>query len=214
MPAPPPLPGPLAHLGPVLRHGYLAVGGLVLLEDFGIPVPGETILIAAALYAGAGRLNIAVVALVALVAAITGDNIGYAVGRLGGRRLVLRFGRYVLLTEQRLTTAEGFFARHGGKVVAVARFVEGLRQANGIVAGLTRMPWPRFVAFNALGAALWVALWSCTGYFAGSHVTAIYHAVGNISLLLAALAVLALLVAWRRHRHRRGDGGRPEQVRA
>jgi membrane protein DedA with SNARE-associated domain len=91
-----PLPGLLAHLTPVLDHyGYLAVGGFITLEDFGIPVPGETILIAAAVYAGAGRLNIVAVGLVAVIAAVAGDNIGYAVGFFGGRALVLRFGKYV-----------------------------------------------------------------------------------------------------------------------
>src|SRR5713101_6252228 len=101
-----PLPGLLAHLAPVLDHyGYLAVGGFITLEDFGIPVPGETILIAAAVYAGAGRLNIFIVGLVAVVAAIIGDNIGYAIGFFGGRALVLRFGQYVRLTSERLDKA-------------------------------------------------------------------------------------------------------------
>lgn len=133
------LPGVLAHLAPVLGHyGYLALGGFVLLEDFGIPVPGETILIAAAVYAGTGKLNILLVALIALVAAVVGDNLGYAIGLFGGRQLVLRFGRYVFITDERLDKAQGFFERHGGKVVSVARFIEGLRQANGIVAAFRR----------------------------------------------------------------------------
>src|SRR5271166_2004981 len=165
-----PLPGILANLAPVLDHyGYLAVGGFVALEDFGVPVPGETILIAAAVYAGAGRLNIFVLALIAVLAAIVGDNIGYAVGYFGGRALVLRFGKYVRLTSERLDKAEGFFRRYGGVVVAGARFIEGLRQANGIVAGTVRMHWLKFLAFNALGAALWVTVWASIGYLAGSH---------------------------------------------
>ncbi len=204
-----PLPGLLAHLAPVLDHyGYLAVGGFITLEDFGIPVPGETILIAAAVYAGAGRLNIAAVGLVAVLAAVAGDNIGYAVGYFGGRALVLRFGRYVGLTSDRLDKAEGFFARYGGAVVTGARFLEGLRQANGIVAGTIRMPWPRFLAFNALGAALWAGVWASAGYLAGDHITAIYNAVSRYSLYLLialAVAVAALIIraAVRRHRHAR-----------
>ena len=88
-----PLPGFLAHLEPVLDHyGYLAVGGFVLLEDFGVPVPGETILIAAAVYAGAGRLNMVGVGLIAFLAAVIGDNLGYVIGHFGGRALVLRYG--------------------------------------------------------------------------------------------------------------------------
>ena len=204
-----PLPGLLAHLAPVLdRYGYLAVGGFITLEDFGIPVPGETILIAAAVYAGAGRLSIVAVGLVAVMAAVAGDNIGYAVGFFGGRALVLRFGKYVGLTSARLGKAEGFFDRYGAVVVAGARFIEGLRQANGIVAGTIRMPWPRFLVFNTLGAVLWVGVWASVGYLAGNHITAIYDTVSRYSLyLLIALAVVvaALIIsaAVRRHRHAR-----------
>jgi membrane protein DedA with SNARE-associated domain len=187
-----PLPGLLAHLAPVLDHyGYLAVGGFITLEDFGVPVPGETILIAAAVYAGAGRLSIVAVGLVAVLGAMVGDNIGYAVGFFGGRALVLRFGRYVGLTSARLDKAEGFFGRYGGAIVAGARFIEGLRQVNGIVAGTSRMPWLRFAAFNALGAALWVGLWASAGYLAGGDITAIYNAVSRYSLYLLIALVLA-----------------------
>ena len=201
-----PLPGLLAQLAPVLDHyGYVAVGGFIMLEDFGVPVPGETILIAAAVYAGAGRLNIVAVGLIAVLAAMVGDNIGYAVGFFGGRALVLRLGRYVALTSERLERAEGFFARYGGAVVAGARFLEGLRQANGIVAGTVRMPWLRFAAFNALGAALWVTVWASVGYLAGGHITAIYDTVSSYSLyLLIALAIVVaalITLATLRHRH-------------
>jgi membrane protein DedA with SNARE-associated domain len=205
-----PLPGLLAHLAPLLDHyGYLAVGGFITLEDFGIPVPGETILIAAAVYAGAGRLNIFAVAVIAIVAAVIGDNIGYAIGRFGGRALVLRFGKYVRLTSERLDKAEGFFRRYGGIVVTVARFIEGLRQANGIVAGISRMPWPKFLAFNALGATLWVGTWASIGYLAGDHITAIYNTITRYSLYLlialgAAVAALIIRSVVRRRRRARG----------
>jgi membrane protein DedA with SNARE-associated domain len=193
-----PLPGLLASLAPVLDHyGYLAVGGFVLLEDFGIPVPGETILIAAAVYAGAGRLSVIAVGLVAFVAAVIGDNIGYAIGYFGGRALVLRFGKYVHLTSERLDKAERFFDRYGGVVVAGARFVEGLRQANGIVAGTIRMHWLKFLAFNALGAALWAGVWTSVGYLAGGHITVIYNTITRYSLyflIALGLAVVALLI--------------------
>lgn len=189
-----PLPGFLAHMGPVLDHfGYLAVGGFITLEDFGVPVPGETVLIAAAVYAGAGRLSIVAVGLLAVVAAVVGDNIGYAIGLFGGRALVERFGKYVLLTTERLEKAEGFFARNGGKVVVIARFIEGLRQLNGIIAGIAEMPWPRFLAFNALGAALWVGVWASVGYFAGDHIEVIYKEFTRYSLYL--LIVLAIVAA-------------------
>jgi membrane protein DedA with SNARE-associated domain len=194
------LPGFLHTLAPLLDHwGYLAVGLLLFVEDFGVPAPGETVLIAASVYAGAGRLNIVAVGLIGFAAAVLGDNVGYAIGRFGGRALVLRFGRYVLLTGERLTKAESFFTRHGGKIVIVARFIEGLRQANGIIAGLTRMPWPRFLAFNALGAAVWVATWSAVGYLAGNHIQAIYTQANRYALYLLAAAVLAIAALIVRH---------------
>jgi membrane protein DedA with SNARE-associated domain len=202
-----PLPGLLADLAPVLDHyGYLAVGGFITLEDFGIPVPGETILIAAAVYAGAGKLNIVAVGLIAVLAAVAGDNIGYAIGFFGGRALVVRFGKYVLITHERLDKAEGFFERYGGIIVAGARFIEGLRQVNGIVAGTIRMPWPRFLIFNTLGAVLWVGVWASAGYLAGDHITAIYNTVSRYSLYLLialAVAVAALVIRAAVRRRRR-----------
>jgi membrane protein DedA with SNARE-associated domain len=199
------LPGPLTELAPVLdQYGYLALAGFVLVESFGVPVPAQTLLIVAGIYAGDGRLNVVLVGLVAFMAAVTGDSIGFWIGRAGGRRLVLRLGRYVLLTEERLNKAEGFFERHGGKIVAVARFVDGLRQFNGVVAGVVNMPWWRFLAFNALGAVLWASLWAGLGDLAGQHIDRIYGEVLRYqTYLLIALAVAAAVPItrwlWRRH---------------
>ncbi|MFV5998394.1 DedA family protein [Streptomyces sp. NPDC056231] len=206
----PPLPGVLGDIAPILDHwGYWAVGGLIFMEDFGIPVPGETILIAAAVYAGAGQLSIIAVIVIGVLAAILGDNVGYLIGRTGGHALVQRYGRYVFLPPERYEKAEKFFTRHGGKVVTVARFIEGLRQVNGIIAGAAEMPWARFVAFNALGAALWVGLWAGVGYFAGNHITTIYTEVNRYSTyLLIALGVLILALVARAvvSRRRRAAG--------
>jgi membrane protein DedA with SNARE-associated domain len=206
-----PLPGIFAGLAPVLDHwGYLAVGGLVLLEDFGVPVPRETILIAASVYAGAGRLNVVVVGIVGFLAAVVGDNIGFAIGHFGGRALALRWGKYVFLTSERLDKAESFFDRHGGKIIVVARFIEGLRQANGIVAGITGMHWRRFLVFNALGAALWTGVWVSVGYLAGTHIKAIYNQITRYSLYaLIALGVLVVAVIVRRLLRRRQTSPRP-----
>lgn len=211
----PQLPGIFGALAPILNsYGYLAVGGLLFLEDFGVPVPGETILIAAAVYAGAGQLNIVVVVLVGFIAAVLGDNLGYAIGHFGGRALVLRFGRYVFLTSERLGKAEKFFTRHGGKVVTIARFIEGLRQANGIVAGLAGMPWRRFLLFNALGAAIWVGTWSAVGYLAGNHLDAVYAQVKRYELyVLIALAVLVIAFIVRYLLRRRRQPGQGEEPR-
>jgi membrane protein DedA with SNARE-associated domain len=202
----PPLPGFLNALASPLQHyGIWAIGLLIMLEDFGIPVPGETILIAGAIYAGAGRLNIVAVGVVGFIAAIIGDNIGFAIGHFGGRALALRWGKYVFLTDERLSKAEDFFDRRGAIVITFARFVEGLRQANGIIAGITGMHWLRFLIFNAIGAALWVGTWVSLGYLAGNHISTIYHYITLYSYyVLIALAVLLVgYIAWRLRRRRR-----------
>ena len=203
---PPPMPGFLNALsGPLNHYGYWAILALVTLEDFGIPVPGETILIAAAIYAGHQQLNVVGVGLVGFAAAIIGDNIGFAIGHFGGRALALRWGRYVGLTEDRLTKAEHYFERHGGKIIVVARFIEGLRQANGIIAGITGMHWRRFLAFNALGAALWVGTWVSLGYLAGNHINTIYHYITQYSYyaLVVLVVLLAGYITWRVLRRKR-----------
>ncbi len=194
------LPGVLQTLEPTLNHfGYLAVTGLVLIEDFGVPVPGETVLILAAVYAGTGRLNIVLVAVLGFCGAVLGDNIGFAIGHFGGRQLAQRYGRYIFLTPERLDKATAFFDRHGGKVIVIARFIEGLRQANGIIAGTTGMHWARFLVFNALGAALWVAVWVSVGYFGGSHINTIYNDATRYDTYLA-IAFGAFLLAYIVHR--------------
>ncbi|HJD82563.1 DedA family protein [Kitasatospora aureofaciens] len=210
---PPPLPGALAGLAPLLDHyGYLAVALLVLLDNCGIPVPGQTILVLASVYAGTGHLDFTAVLLIAAAAATLGNSIGYLIGRTGGRAFVHRWGRYVLLTPARMDRADGFFARHGGKVVLVARFVDGLRQYNGIIAGTTGMPWRRFTPFNLLGAVLWTAVWGTFGYVAGANIGTVYRtairyqlwfAVG-LGLLVAALLLRQVLRYRRRRRHHEG----------
>jgi membrane protein DedA with SNARE-associated domain len=129
-----------------------------------------------------------------------GDNIGFAIGHFGGRRLVLKLGRYVLITEKRLDRAEEFFERHGGKVVPFARFVEGLRQLNGIAAGTFGMGWWRFLVFNVLGAALWVGFWGIVGYFFGDKLNVIDKELGPWGFFLvftiAPILAVGLAVAY------------------
>lgn len=188
------VPAIIQSLAPLIsQYGYVGVGGLLLLEDFGIPVPGETVLIAAAFYAGLGDLNIFAVAIVAFIGAVLGDNIGFAIGEYGGHPLVQKYGKYVFLTPERLHKAEHFFNHHGGKVVTIARFIEGLRQLNGILAGLSDMRWPKFIAFNALGAALWVGTWSLIGYYSGDHIQTFLHYQMYISLSVVAAIILYIL---------------------
>jgi membrane protein DedA with SNARE-associated domain len=180
---------------PYLDHyGYWALFGAILLENFGMPVPGETLLIASALLASRGGMHIVPVLLIACVAAVTGDNIGYAIGRYGGRRLVFRYGRYVLITEERLQKAEGFFRRYGGAVVVVARFLAGLRQLNGIVAGTVKMRWRRFLVYNMLGAALWVGFWGILFYELGDQAGRFAASFNKMEFLLICGLVMALVI--------------------
>jgi membrane protein DedA with SNARE-associated domain len=192
----PVLPGFLNALASPLQHyGLWAILAFVLIEDLGIPLPGETVLIAGAVYAGSGRLNVVEVGLVGFFAAILGDNLGYVIGRFGGRELIARWGKFIFLTPERLDKTEHFFNRHGGKIIVVARFIEGLRQANGIIAGIARMHWLRFGIFNAIGAALWVGTWVSVGYQAGQHIDTIYNDITRYSLYVL-IAVVVLLAVW------------------
>jgi membrane protein DedA with SNARE-associated domain len=211
MPPPAELPGFLAGVAPILdRWGYLAVAGVIGVESFGVPAPGQTIMVAAAIYAGAGRMNVFAVAAIAFVAAVLGDNVGYWIGVRGGRRLVHRFGRYVFITPERLARAEGFFARRGNRVVVVARFIDGLRQLNGVIAGITAMPWRTFLLYNAIGAALWVGWWTTVSYLFGIHLVKIietahryqWWAIGLIALAIAGYVTLHVRHIRRRRRTR------------
>jgi membrane protein DedA with SNARE-associated domain len=171
-------------------------------------VPGEVLLISAAIFAGAGHLNLALVIVVAVLGAIIGDNIGYAVGRLGGRPLAERWGRFVFLTPARLDRAETFFDNHGGKIVTVARFIEGLRQVNGLIAGIAGMHWLKFLGFNALGAVLWVGTWAGLGFLAGAHMVTIYAAFEHYKwYAIGALVVAAAIVITNRVRRGRAERG-------
>lgn len=203
----PELPGVFAWLSPILTsYGYLAVFGFLFIESFGAPVPGQTMLMAAGVFAGAGKLNVVGVAVLGFLAAVAGDNVGYLIGHFGGRRLVLRFGRYIFVTEKRLDKAEDFFRRHGAKIVGFARFIDGLRQLNGVVAGIARMPWWQFLAFNALGAVAWVGVWTSVGYLAGGHLTEIYQQISRYQVVLLVVLGVIIVAAlahwlWRRQRH-------------
>jgi membrane protein DedA with SNARE-associated domain len=205
------LPGFLDVVGTYIGHyGYWSILLLVMIEDFGIPVPGETILIAGGIYAGAGQLNVVTVGIIGFVAAVIGDNIGFAIGHFGGRALALRWGKYIFLTEERLDKTEAFFNRHGGKIIVVARFIEGLRQANGIIAGITGMRWRHFLAYNVVGAALWVGAWVSIGYFAGSSIDSIYHAITKYSyyVLIVLVVLVVAYIIWRVRRRRRAAAAR------
>src|SRR5580698_3698812 len=204
-----PLPGFLNSLASPLDHyGYWAVALLLLLENIGVPViPGELAMIAAAVFAATGRadLNIVVVGIVAVIATFAGAEIGYLIGRYAGRELVLRYGKYVLLTPHHLDQAEAIVSRYGGIVVIVARYIVGLREAVGIIAGITQMRWVTFSVYNLIGACAWVATWVTVGDMAGNHIDTIYKDVNRFSiyLIIVLVVLLAAYIVWRVLRRRR-----------
>jgi membrane protein DedA with SNARE-associated domain len=199
-----PLPGALHHVEGVLRdYGYLAVGVTLFGENLGLPFPGETILVAAALDAGTGRLNIWLVCVVSVACSVLGAAAGYAIGAKGGRRLLERFGRYVFVTPERLDRLEKFFERRGAWLVIGGRFIEGARQVMGIVAGISEMTFKRFIVFTTIGATVWTAAWASVGYFAGDHVETITRYFTWIAIGVAGLALSVVLWRVRRHRQHR-----------
>jgi membrane protein DedA with SNARE-associated domain len=189
------------------RYGYAGIFGALFLEAFGLPLPGEAMLIAGAIMASQGTLHVVPLMIAAWIAAVLGDNIGYAIGRFGGRQLVLRHGRHLGITGERLDRVERLFGRFGGAVVLAARFFVLLRQLNGLVAGTLGMEWWRFAAFNGTGAALWVAVWALGVYALGrdiGHILPWMHGIG-LAAGLALLGLAVLLLVFLLYRRRAGS---------
>jgi membrane protein DedA with SNARE-associated domain len=189
------LVGRLEHL--IQAYGVAAVMTMVALEALGAPLPGETLLIFAAVMAGRGDMSLPALLFFAWVGSVLGDNVGYWIGRKLGRAAVSRYGARIGLTAARLEAVEAIFARYGAATVAFARFVNVLRQLNGIVAGTLGMAWPRFLMFNALGAALWVALWVLGAFYLAEHMSSImllarrgWIVAGVVIAVLIAFALL------------------------
>ena len=179
----------IGHL--IETYGYLAVFALVAAESLGIPLPGETALITAAIYAGhTHRLNPWLIFAVASAAAIIGDNIGFWIGDKGGYRLARRYGSKVRLDEQKLKIARYLFDRHGQKVVFFGRFVSVLRTYAAFLAGTSKMRWRRFLPANAAGGILWAGAYTLAAYLAGN---ALQRASGTIDLILGGAAILAIV---------------------
>src|SRR5271155_2317525 len=151
----------------VAAYGYFAVILLVGLESAGVPLPGETALVSAAVFAGQGTLNIFAVIACAALAAIVGDNAGYWVGREFGFPLIYKYGSAIKVDEGRLKVAQYLFKRHGGKIVFFGRFIAILRAFAAFLAGVNRLPWPRFLIFNALGGIVWACVFGTGGYWLG-----------------------------------------------
>jgi membrane-associated protein len=173
----------------------------------GIPVPGETALIGAALLAHDGQLAIVPLVALAAAAAIIGDNIGFAIGRHGGRRLFVRPGPFHDQRLRVLEHGEPFFARHGPKAVFLGRWVSGLRIASAWLAGMNRMGWPTFLFWNALGGICWAASIGFAVFVLGDVAEHIIAVAGPVAAGVFIVAVIAFLV-WRRVRRARQYGAR------
>ena len=172
------------------RYGYPAVFLTILVEGVGIPAPGQTILIAAALSSVHGNLSIVWVMILAFTGAGLGNSLGYFLGRWSGRALLARFK----VRGDRLARLEEHFRRYGGGVVLVARFFDGLRQLNGILAGMLEMPWGVFTGFNVLGAMLWTGVWGLGTYWLDKDISMIHRAFRKSEPFVMALTLMALLV--------------------
>jgi membrane protein DedA with SNARE-associated domain len=184
----------------VSNVGYPALFGLVMAESGGAPVPGETALIAAGVLAGQGQLEIALVIALAAGAAIIGDNIGYLIGRHGGRRLLTRPGRFAGHRAKVLDYGEPFFARHGPKAVFFGRWILGLRVWASWLAGITHMPWRSFLMYNALGGISWAVTVGLLAYLAGDAIETIIRDVGVAAFALVAVVAVGAYAVHRRRR--------------
>jgi membrane protein DedA with SNARE-associated domain len=191
----------ITHL--LMTYGYWAVLLCIAIESMGIPVPGETMLVTAAIYAGATHhLDVRVVIAAAAVGAIVGDNLGFAIGRVGGHRVLVRYGRYVRLDERKLRLGHYLFNRYGGRVVFFGRFVAVLRMWAAFLAGTYRMRWRRFLLYNAAGGGIWAAAYGLGGYVFGSHVLALSGPIAILTAVMAACALIVGILILRRHEAR------------
>lgn len=183
----------MTHL--LISYGLLLLFAVVAAESAGVPLPGETALIAAAILAARGHYSIVEVIVVAALAAIVGDNVGYWIGRTGGRALLERWGPIRRYSERVLPPGERFFRKHGGKTVFIGRFVSVLRVTAAWLAGITHMPWWRFFIWNAAGGIIWATLVSLLAYYFGKAAADAVATYGIYALVaIVVLAAIAFVV--------------------
>jgi membrane protein DedA with SNARE-associated domain len=176
-------------------YGYLVVFLLVMVESVGVPVPGETALVGAALYAGSThKLEIWWIIAVAIAGAVLGDNIGFSIGRYGGAKLLLRHGHRIRLHEGRLKIGIWLFRRHGGKVVFWGRFVSILRTWAAFLAGTNQMPWGRFLVFNAAGGIVWASLYGVVYYVFGGALRDLSTTIDIVLGVVGTVILVAFLI--------------------
>lgn len=189
----------------VRQYGVLAVSLILALESLGAPVPGETLLIFASVLAHHGEISLPALLIFAWAGSVLGDNVGFLIGKTICRATIVRYGGKIGLTEARINAVEETFSRYGPATVMFARFFPVLRQLNGIVAGALRMPWWRFLLFNAIGAAMWVGVWVSVVYFS-AHTMAAAEFANNVVFTAVGIGVLILVVSLVVRRLRRKDG--------
>src|SRR2546423_1016739 len=175
-------------------YGYWIVFFGVMLENAGLPVPGETILLAAGFVASEGDFSVPMVMLIATAGAVLGDNCGYWIGRRVGRGVLVKYGRFVLLTETRFRSMETYFAAHGDKTVLVARFITGFRVFTALFAGASHMRWRTFFIFNVLGAVSWAVVMTLLGYFFGKSWDLLEQYIKGAGFILAGAVVVLIVV--------------------
>jgi len=190
----------LIHL--IETYGSGLVGVVTGFEAMGLPLPAESMLVATGIYAGTtGNLSITAVVAAASIGAIVGDNLGYLIGRTLGLRALQHWGKYVGVTDDRLTLGRYLFKRHGAKVVILGRFVAILRTFAALLAGASQMAWPRFLLSNAVGGIAWAALYGFGAYAIGEQVR---HIAGPVGIGLGGIAVIVIgtaLLYVRKHEH-------------
>lgn len=191
----------------VVQYGYWAVGSTLLLENAGVPLPGETVLLLASFLAYSEHdLELPWLIVVGTLAATLGDNFGYALGQHGGRPLLERYRSFFRIQQNTLQRGENLFARYGAPTVFFARFIFGLRIVAGPLAGVLRMPWRKFLFFNFLGALVWVATISGVGYLFGQHWSRLEQNVKRLDVILAIVVLCIAIYLWWRNRPRVGSG--------
>jgi membrane-associated protein len=189
----------------VVNYGYWAVGLALLLENTGIPVPGETILLIASFMAYSQQeLQLSWIIVIATIAATVGDNLGFAIGYYGGRPLLERYQSFFRIPPSILSRGERLFERYGASTVFVARFVFGMRIIVGPMAGVLRMPWRKFLIFNFLGAVVWVTVISSAGYLFGRHWERLIGYIKRFDVAVASVVALAIVWIWWRSRAKSG----------
>ncbi len=191
----------------VVHYGYWAVAAALLIENVGVPVPGETILLLASFLAFSQQeLHLPWIIVVATVVNAVGGSLGYALGNYGGRPLLQRYQRRFHVSPAALARGENLFERFGAPTIFFARFIFGLRLIAGPLAGVMRMPWRKFLVWNFFGAAAWVTVISSAGYLFGRHWHRVEHYIKRFNFAVIALVLVVALVWWLRNRVRNRFG--------